>query len=224
MNYHNQYKNGSGLAWCAASMGAAVTLGEALNMIGDLQTARKLLEEGLTLAREQDEQQAIGWGLIHLGYNVLLQNDLIGAQACYQESAAIFEALGPHKSGLGWAHFGLGEAALAKDDASAAIKNLKTAVKYFNQYKNRLGIAWCISSLAGAISLQNQYKQVARLWSMVEAIHDYKGAREAPIIKSLHEKLRENVRSHLGEGNFKALVSEKQSSSLEQAVNEAMAL
>ena len=74
------------------------------------------------------------------------------------------------------------------------------------------------------MSLLDQPEQAARLWGMADAIHDYKGVREAPIIKSLHEKLKENVRAHLGDGKFKALVGVKQSISLEQAVNEAMAL
>ena len=193
-------------------------------MQGDLTTAKTIIEEGLTLARKQDERQAIGWALSHLGYNALLRGDYDESINYYLESAAVFELIGPHKAGLGWAHFGLGEAALAKDDAPSALKNLKIAVNFFNQYKNRLGIAWCISSLAGAISLNNQHEQAARLWGMAEAIHDYKGVREAPIIKLLHEKLRENVRSHLGDRKFKAIVGEKQSISLEQAVSEVLAL
>ena len=207
-----------GISW------TTLTLGEVLNMQGEITTAKTMIEEGLALARKEDEKQAIGWALSHLGYNALLRGEFDEAIKYYLESAAVFELIGPHKAGLGWAYFGLGEAALVKDDAPSALINLKTSIKFYNQYKNRLGVAWCISSLAGAISLNNQYEQAARLWSMVEAIHDYKGVREAPIIKPLHEKFRENVRSHLGDENFKSIVSEKQSISLEQAVNEALAL
>ncbi len=207
-----------GISW------TTLTLGEVLNMQGDVATAKTMIEEGLALARAQAERQAIGWALGHLGFNALLRGEFDEAIKCYLESAAVFELIGPHKAGLGWAYFGLGEAALAKGDAPSALSNLKTALNFFNQYKNRLGIAWCLESLAGTISLNNQHEQAARLWSMVEAIHDYKGAREAPIIKSLHEKLRESVRSQLGEEKFKTLVSEKQSISLEQAVNEVMEL
>jgi tetratricopeptide (TPR) repeat protein len=207
-----------GISW------TTLTLGELHNMQGELTIAKTMIEEGLTLAHMLDERQAIGWSLSHLGHNALLRGEFDEAIKYYLESAAVFELIGPHKAGLGWAYFGLGEAALAKDDAPSALINLKTSMNFFNQYKNRLGIAWCISSLARAISLTNQYEQAARLWSMVEAIHDYKGVREAPIIKPFHEKLRENVRSHLGDEKFKSIVGEKLSISLEQAVNEALAL
>lgn len=207
-----------GISW------TTLTLGEALNIQGEIANAKIMIEEGLALARKQDEQQAIGWALCHLGHNALLRGDFDESIKYYLESVAIFELIGPHKAGLGWSYFGLGETALAKDDAPSALNYLKTSMKFFYQYKNRLGIAWCISSLAGAVSLNNQYEQAAQLWSMVEAIHDYKGVREAPIIKPLHEKLRENVRSHLGDGKFKSIVGEKQSISLEQAVNEVLAL
>jgi len=207
-----------GISW------TTVTLGEVLNMQGDLEMAKTMIEEGLTLARQLEESQAIGWGLSHLGYNALLRGEFDEAQNNYTESGAVFESIGPHKAGLAWAHFGLGEVGLAQKDASSTINNLKIAVKYFIAYKNRLGIAWCLESLAAVISLDNQHEQAARLWSMVEAIHDYKGVREAPVIKPLHEKLRENVRSHLGDAKFKTIVSQKQVISLEQAVSEALAL
>jgi tetratricopeptide (TPR) repeat protein len=207
-----------GISW------TTVTLGEVLNMQGDLATAKSMIEEGLALARAQDEKQAIGWGLSHLGYNALLRGDSEEAINNYLESAAVFELLGPHKAGLAWAYFGMGEAALARNDAPSAMKNLKMAVNYFNQYKNRLGIAWCIASLAGAMSELDLPEQAARLWGLAESLHDYKGVREAPVIKSLHEKLRETVRAHLGDGKFKAIMGEKQSTSLELAVSEAMAL
>lgn len=74
------------------------------------------------------------------------------------------------------------------------------------------------------MSILDQPEQAVRLWGMADEIHDYKGVREAPIIKSHHEKLKENVRAHLGEGKFKAIVGVKHSISLEQAVDEAMAL
>jgi len=207
-----------GISW------STVTLGEVLNMQGDLKNAKTMIDEGLTLARQQEEPQAIGWALSHLGNNSLLQGDFDQAQNYYSESGNVFRSLGPHKAGVGWAHFGLGEAALAKDEVGLATENLKLAVKSFNEYKNRLGIAWCISSLAAAASLMNQDEQAAQLWAIAEAIHDRKGVREPPIIKELHEKLRAKVRAQLGEGKFKSIGIEKQSTSLEQAVSEALAL
>jgi len=207
-----------GISW------TTVTLGEVLNMQGELKTAKAMIEEGLTLARKQDERQAIGWALSHLGYNALLRGDFDEAKNYYLESGSVFELIGPHKAGMGWAHFGLGEAGLAKKDASAAINHLKIAVKFFSEYKNRLGIAWCMESLAVAISLNNHYEQAAKFLGMAEAIHDSKGVRRAPIINDLHEKRRAKVRSQLGENNFKAIWAEQQSVSFEQAVSDVLAL
>jgi tetratricopeptide (TPR) repeat protein len=207
-----------GISW------TTVTLGEVLNMQGDLITAKIMIEEGLILARQHKEPQAVGWAQSHLGYNALLRGDFEDAKNNYTESAAVFESVGPHKAGLGWAYLGLGEVGLATKDASSAISNLKVAVKFFSAYKNQLGIAWCLESLAAAISLNNQYEQAAKFWSMADAMHDLKGVRSAPIITSLHEKRRAKVRSKLGESKFEALWTEKRSVSFEQAVSEAMAL
>ena len=53
-----------------------------------------MLEEGLTLARQQNEGQAIGWALCHLGYNALLRNEFDEAGIFYKESVNIFEPIG----------------------------------------------------------------------------------------------------------------------------------
>jgi hypothetical protein len=88
-----------------------------------------------------------------------------------------------------------------------------------------LGIAWCIESLACAISLDNQPEQAARLWSLAEAIHDSKGVRKAPIIMELHEKIKANALLELGEARFKKILADdKQPIPLEQAVSEVLAI
>ncbi|MEP6895040.1 MAG: tetratricopeptide repeat protein [Chloroflexota bacterium] len=207
-----------GISW------TTVTFGEVLNLQGELKTAKSMIEEGLALAREQNESQAIGWGLSHLGYNALLRGDFDEAEKLYKESAAIFEGIGPHKAGSGWAYLGLGEVGLARADAASAINNLKTAIKYFNGYKNRRSIAWCLESLAGALSIKKEYKQAARFLSLADTFGDQVGARAAPVISELHERLKTNVRTQLGDAKFKSLFAKKQSASLDEIVNETLAL
>lgn len=136
----------------------------------------------------------------------------------------MFELLGPHKAGLGWAYFGLAETSLAGKAPTAALESLKESVKYFNGYKNRSSIAWCFESLACVLALKKQPRQAARLWGMSEEFRDAKRLRKAPIIETSHEKLLAKVRSELGESNFKKLWAEKQSISLEQAVSEVLTL
>jgi hypothetical protein len=101
---------------------------------------------------------------------------------------------------------------------------LKTAINYFNSYKNRLGIAWCIESFACAVSLNNQVQQAAHLWNLAEALQESKGVRKAPIIEELHEKMKAKVLTIVGEDAFKKEAANKLSISLEQAVNEALGL
>jgi len=195
-----------------------------LNLQRELKAAKAMIEEGLALARELHESQAIGWGLSHLGYNALLRGEYDEAEKLYKESVAIFEGIGPHKAGSGWGYFGLGEVALARTDASAAIDDLKIAIQYFNGYKNRRSIAWCLESLAGAVSLKKDYKQAARFWVLADTFGEEAGAREAPVIPELHVRLKAKVRTQLGEAKFKALFAKKQSASLDEIVNEALAL
>jgi non-specific serine/threonine protein kinase len=207
-----------GISW------TTVTLGEVLNMQRELKAAKSMLEEGLALARQQNESQAIGWGLSHLGYNALLQGDFDEAGKLYKESAGIFEAIGPHKAGSGWGYFGLGEVALSKGDASAAVSHLQLAIKYFNGYKYQRGVAWCLESLAGAVSSKRKYEQAIRFWSLADTFGEQTGVREAPVIPELHERLKTNVRIKLGDAKFKALSAKKQSASMDEIVNEVLAL
>jgi tetratricopeptide (TPR) repeat protein len=207
-----------GISW------TTMTLGEVLNMLGDLKNARTMLDEGLTLARQQNEGQAIGWALSHLGYNALLRNEFDEAGIFYKESGMVFESLGSHKAGLAWAYFGIGETALAQKDIASAIAHLKTAIKYFNGYKNRTGVAWCIESLACVMVLKDDHKLAAKLWGMADSLRETKGVRDAPILQALHEDLKTASRTKLGEAEFKSLSAENQSITLEQAVNEAFAL
>src|SRR5258708_1428439 len=138
LSIYRQLDDKLGLAW------TTVTLGEVLNMQGDLKSAKTMLEEGLSLARSQNEGQAIGWTLSHLGLNAFLRGEFKEANKFYSECKDVFDSLGPNKAGLAWAYFGLGEAALAKKISKVAMKNLKTAMNYFNSYKNRSGVAWWI--------------------------------------------------------------------------------
>jgi len=218
LSIYRELDDDLGISW------TTVTLGEVFNMQGDLKNARTMLEEGLTLARQQNEGQAIGWALSHLGYNSLLRNEFNEAMTFYKESGHIFETIGPHKSGLAWAYFGLAETALAQKDAASAIDNLKNAIKFFNGYKNRLGIAWCIGSLAGAAALNNDDDLAAKLWGAADALRETKGVRDAPMLKGLHEEIKAKSIKKLGETKFQVLWAEKKSISLEQAVSEALTL
>lgn len=207
-----------GIAW------TTVTLGEVLNMQGDLVNAKAMLDEGLTLARQKKEAQAVGWGLSHLGYNALLQNKFDEAAIFYKESGVIFESVGPHKSGMAWAYFGLGETALAQKESTLAVEDIKNAAKFFWGYKNRWGIAWCIESLACIMSLKNDHELAAKLWGAADSLREAKGVREAPILRGLHEDLKTKSQKKLGETKFKSLWNENQYITLEQAVKDVIAL
>src|SRR5258706_91013 len=218
LSIYRQLDDKLGLAW------TTVTLGEVLNIQGDLQSAKPMLEEGLSLARSHNEGEAVGWASSSLGFNALLRGELNEAHKFYSECKDVFDSLGPHKAGLAWAYFGLGEAALAKKTSKVAMENLKTAMNYFNSYKNRSGVAWCIEILACAASLNSLPQEAVHLWNLAEALHDSKEVRKAPIIEELHEKMKAEVLSVVGEDTLKEETADKQSYSLEQAVNEAMAI
>ena len=156
--------------------------------------------------------------------NALLRNEFDEAGIFYKESVNIFEPIGLHKAGLAWAYFGLGETALAQKDAASAIAHLKNALKFFNGYKNRLGISWCIGSLASAVALKNDHDLAAKLWGTADSLWETKGVREAPVLHGLHEEIKTKSRTKLGETKFQALWAENKSIPLEQAVNEALAL
>jgi tetratricopeptide (TPR) repeat protein len=61
---------------------------------GDLQQAKDLYQEGLTLARETGDRSLLGILLSDLGYVAYLQGDFTQAQALYQESLSLARELG----------------------------------------------------------------------------------------------------------------------------------
>jgi tetratricopeptide (TPR) repeat protein len=205
-----------GIAW------TAVTLGEVLIMLEETSLATSVLEEGLNLAREQGEGFAIGWALNHLGHLAQLNGDLEQAARLHDESLAMFQSLGPYKSGLAWAHHGLAETALAQNNAELASQHFVEALILFQEMDDSNGMTWCVGGMAGVAVLNRKLEQAAWGWGAEENLRKTFEARESPAARATHERLLAEVRQQLGEETFNSRWAEGESTSVEQILAEVI--
>ena len=201
--------------------GITNTLAETIIMQGDLELAKRMLEENLTLTRESGDLNDLGWALNHLGHIAQLQGDYKRAEQLHNESMPLFRQMGERWVGMPWAHQGLGEAALAQHDPLLAQAHFREALTLFDDLGDQAGTAWCLAGLAGTAALNEEPERAAWLWGAAEALRQSIGAREAPASHATHERLKAEVRNELGEAVFNTKWAEGQSASKEKAIVEA---
>jgi hypothetical protein len=204
-----------------------ITLGAVAVVQEDTGWAAPLLEEGLTLMREQENNFMLGWALNHLGHVAQLRGDYPNARGLHEESMRLWgidEEPGPEHMGIAWGFHGLGETALAEGKGTLAIEHLTKGLKIAWGGGFRAETAWCLAGLAGAAALDEEPERAAWLWGAAEALRQSIGARSAPAARATHERLQAEVRKQLGEETFNAKWNEGQAASVEQAIAEALTL
>jgi len=106
---------------------------------GEYEEARKLLNEGLGLARETGDKLITAMALNNLGNVVSAQGDHAAAQALYEESLALRREIGD-RVGISTSLNGLGSVALAQGNYSAAGMVYKESLALMRE----MGIKWGI--------------------------------------------------------------------------------
>src|SRR5205823_2678594 len=96
-------------------------LGFIARVQGDLEAARALFEESLTIRREQGTKDGIAWSLSGLGWTAGDQGDYGTARALFEESLATFREIGDKPGTVGVLE-GLAAVAVAEAQSERAAR------------------------------------------------------------------------------------------------------
>lgn len=115
-----------------------ITKGGALAPMGKLDEARSMIEQGMNMAREQDDIEQVGWGHLWSTWLAYLSGDIEGAHAHAQQALQIAERIGDAFSrAWAWLFLGMsevmrGEWAQARDAVERSValaKERRTSVE-----------------------------------------------------------------------------------------------
>ncbi len=125
---------------------------------GRYTAAQPLLEYGLYLAREINDQRLIAESLRILSGTIRNLGDPVTARAYVSESLSIFQELS-ERWGIGWSLCYLALAISSEGDGSTAFRLLKESLKLFRQLGENRSIAWSLIELADIAYAQQDYVQ-----------------------------------------------------------------
>lgn len=200
-----------------------VTLAEVAVMQQDPQLAKELLTEGMALEGTSDVMRAnLPWALNHLGHVAQLESDFERAGELHLASLYLFSKDGVQHSGVAWAHHGLGETALALGDLVAALGHLRHALVIFRDLGDRMGVSWCLAGLAAVASQRGEHLWAATLWGASETLRQSIGARPAPAVRAIHERLKSSSRKRLGAAKFSSGISRGGEMRLHEVIEAAL--
>jgi len=201
-----------------------VTLAEVHVLNEDIMGTEELINEALTLFRQFGDSYGMGWALNHLGHVAQLRGDFERAMQLHEESLVPFRKAGGGELQVSFieAFQSMGQTALAQGDAALALKYFTKSLMESQEFGYRIGTAWCLAGLAGVAALNEKPERAAWLWGAAEALRQSIGVRDAPASRKTRERLVAEVRSQLDEDVFNAKWDEGQTTSVEQAIAEAL--
>jgi DNA-binding CsgD family transcriptional regulator/tetratricopeptide (TPR) repeat protein len=200
------------------------SLGRLALQQGDFATAYARLEEGLALRREMELKRYIPISLTRLGEVAQCQGDDAQATRYYEESLTLFREL-DDKRGMAWTLHHLGYIAQHQGNHAQAATLLAESLALEKELPNKPGIARCLVGLGGIVIAQDKNpQQAARLFGAAEAILDAIGAHLEPVDEREYQPSLAAVHTRLTQTAFEEAWAEGQALTVEQAVDEALAL
>lgn len=208
----------SGVAASLASLGLAVLLQ------GDKARATALREEADKLRREPLDRQTLAHVLISLARIALQEGDYERTTALGRESLALNREL-EDRWGIAQSLMAMGFAELALGDHEGAAASFEEALRLLRTRGDQIGVSFSLLGLAGVASEQLKPERAARLWGAAEALRETVGLRFSPSDRSHlnYENRLTAARSLLGDEAFAAAWTEGRATSLEEAIEYALA-
>jgi tetratricopeptide (TPR) repeat protein len=190
--------------------------GRMLQTLGAYQEAKKLLYEGLDLARKTNYRFAMGLAFDGLGKVAHGEGNYEEARAFYLESIALFREAGDHRLARTLNHQGLNSLALG--DTVDAQSSFQTALKMAMQ-GGLIPIA--IDALMGLASLETGQKPAQETFELV--LYLSKHPASAHETKDRVNHLRKELESRLSQGEIDEAHRHILSKSLDQFASQVLA-
>jgi non-specific serine/threonine protein kinase len=200
-----------------------MSLGTVADLQGDSEEAIALLEESLALHRELGDRPGVAHALTVLGVAALYRRQYARAQERLEEGLVVARQLGNTVLIAGFLA-NLGRVALEQHDAARAQGLLREALPLFRDLGTPQDAADCLAGMAAVAGAHGDAVRGARLCGAAEALHEAAGASAPPGERALVERDVAAIRAQLSAPVFRVAWEQGRALSLEQAVEEALAL
>ena len=206
-----------GLAWTFAF------LGRAARESGDHAAALVYYQESADLLRSIGDRWALSTVLSHLGLIAYKQKDYHTARTWFEYRLSVGRELG-FKALVAAATLWLGFVALAEDDPAPAAALHREALALSRQSSDDGCVIECLQGLAVVARLRGSLTQAVHLWAARQALI-HAGSSFLPSESHVDDEAEiSGLRARLGEAAFAAAWSEGSMLTLDQAVEEALAI
>lgn len=161
------------------------------------------------------------WNLNHLGHVAALRGRHSEAQDLYRQSMSVI-AGHDHQNTRNWCRLwcyqNLAESNLALQAAEQAQQNIHECLTIYQDFSDKMVLAWCLATLAGVCVLEETPERGAKLWGASEALRGQLGCRIAPASRLNRERTVRQLREQLGEAEFERLAGEGAKMNADEAV------
>jgi predicted ATPase/class 3 adenylate cyclase/Tfp pilus assembly protein PilF len=187
---------------------------------GDLEKARQHHQEALDIFREVDDGRSIAQALVNLARTAYRQGDRASALEYLEESLTLSRQLDTRWS-LAFSLEILGLIKRSENHLEEALNLFKESLELSVEQGNRQGIANCLGALAGLAAINNQPAQSARMFAAAASIREAMGVRMGEDDQREYERHLVMLQQALDEEQFKQLMLEGCTISIEEAINMA---
>jgi predicted ATPase/transcriptional regulator with XRE-family HTH domain len=200
------------------------TMAEVEVVAEDADAAGALLTESETRLAQGDSVNKLpnhAWNLNHLGHVAALRGHHAQAQDCLSRSIAAFDKFEYEFAkawGMLWCHQNMADSFLAEGKLTPARQHLAAALALFVKFSDKMVLSWCLATLAGVCTLDEEPERGATLWGASEALRERIGCRIAPASRLNRERTVALLREQLGEAEFARLTAEGAQMDVDEAV------
>jgi non-specific serine/threonine protein kinase len=188
---------------------------------GRQSSARALYQEGLELAREANDPDAVAEFLDNLGRTFQVEEDVDGAVRAYQEAEAIWREIGQaHR--LAMVLNNLGSVLTLRGEFGAARRHLAEALGLSQRIGNRRRLAFTLEAVATLAAVEGEAERALRLDAVASAAVAEMGATLTQPINALGARHIERARQVLGATASGAAVAAGRAMTLTEAVEDAL--
>jgi non-specific serine/threonine protein kinase len=194
---------------------------------GEGAAARAFYEQALTIQRQLGSRWGIAQLLNNLGEVARCEGDYPRAARLYEESLGLFNALGS-SGDIARSFHNMGYVAHALGNEGRAAALFAESMALFRGRGNQRGAIECVGGLAGVIGAreprQNHARVAARLLGAAAAQFEAIGAMMWPADRLGFQRNQASISAVLGETAFAEAWDAGRALTLEQAIEEALAL
>jgi predicted ATPase/class 3 adenylate cyclase/DNA-binding CsgD family transcriptional regulator len=212
---------GAGDTW-----GCALTLdcwGSAASRQGDYDLASSLFAESAALFRDQGSRWEVYGPVSGLGVVAAARGDDVRAKALLEEGLAMARETG-RKAAILTATLRLGRIAFAQGDRERAAALFKESLVLRKERGDKDGIAACLDALAGVAVTQERPERAARLFGAADVLRETIHTVVPPAQRAEYDRHMSTLRAHLDETALGAAWAAGRAMTLEQAIEDALAL